>query len=65
MYNETKQFVFLGIYSGEPTFKSKLAEMMGIPVLSDSSFGLGNVWYSSLVPDIIKKGIPLGSVEFN
>ena len=47
---KNKQFILLGIYSGEyyyidPTSKEK------------KSYGLGNVWYSFLIEDICKSGV--------
>lgn len=55
MHSSEKQFVFLGVYSGEYSVKI---------VDSDTSeekeefFGLGIVWYSSLIPYIILRGVP-------
>lgn len=53
---KTKQFVFLGVYSGEYTWDKKI-EIDGKEYLVDSSYGLGNVWYSHLIPQIIANGI--------
>lgn len=53
---KTKQFVFLGVYSGEYTWDKKI-EIDGKEYLVDSSYGLGNVWYSHLIPQIITSGI--------
>ena len=54
--NSTKQFVLLGIYSGEYTWNKEIAieEKKG---LLKSSYGLGNVWYSYLIPQIITDGV--------
>lgn len=54
-YSKIKQFVFLGIYSGEYLRKEKIT-VGGKETEIDGSFGLGNVWYSSLVPEIINDG---------
>lgn len=54
-YSTTKQFVFLGIYSGEYLWKEKIT-IDGKEVEINRSYGLGNVWYSSLVPEIINDG---------
>ena len=54
MHSEEKQFVFLGVYSGEYSVKvvdSDTSEEI------EESFGLGVVWYSTLIPEIIKNGI--------
>jgi len=55
-YCKTKQFVFLGIYSGEYTWKECVQKVDGTVETYDRSYGLGNVWYSALVPEIIKDG---------
>ena len=48
---KSKQFIFLGIYSGEYYYvDSKTKEKR--------SYGLGNVWYSYLVEEICKNGVP-------
>lgn len=55
-YATTKQFVFLGIYSGEYIWKEKI-QIDEKEVELDRSYGLGSVWYSYLVPQIIGDGI--------
>lgn len=55
-YSETKQFVFLGIYSGEYLWKEKTRNKDGSVDVKEHSYGLGNVWYSYLVPEIITSG---------
>jgi hypothetical protein len=57
MKNENKDFVFLGVYSGENLFRSRPIEFDGVTVTTKESFGLGNVWYSYLIPEIIENGI--------
>lgn len=47
MRNKVKQFVFLGVYSGEPIQQYNPVEIGDITVVRKSSYGLGNVWYSS------------------
>lgn len=56
-HSENKQFVFLGIYSGEYTWTDTIKSEMGESFSYERSFGLGNVWYSFLVPQIIENGI--------
>jgi hypothetical protein len=51
-----KQFVFLGIYSGEYMFKEEI-DFNNTKQIISKSYGLGNVWYSYLVTDIIQSGI--------
>ena len=54
--NSTKQFVLLGIYSGEYTWNKEIA-IEGKKGLLKSSYGLGNVWYSYLIPQSITDGV--------
>ena len=55
-YSETKQFVFLGVYSGEYLWDEKIQNKDGSIDIQKHSYGLGNVWYSYLVPEIITSG---------
>lgn len=55
-YNTTKQFVLLGVYSGEYKWYEEI-EIAGTKHKMGNSYGLGNVWYSNLIPQIIDKGI--------
>lgn len=55
-FSKSKQFVLLGVYSGEYTWDKEI-EVDGKKYLVDTSYGLGNVWYSHLIPHIIKNGI--------
>ena len=55
-YSQYKQFVFLGIYSGEYTWSEKI-QVDGKEKEIKHSYGLGNVWYSYLVPQIICDGV--------
>ena len=57
MHHESKQFVFLGVYSGEPVYHSNLIDLEDITIIKKESFGLGSVWYSYLIPDIIENGV--------
>lgn len=63
VYTVSKEFVLLGVYSGEPVFKDpiiiegKPVIVDGKPAMIQKSYGLGNVWYSYLIPEIIKNGI--------
>lgn len=54
--SEKKQFAFLGIYSGEYTWPEEI-KIKDAAITVNRSFGLGNVWYSSLVPEILKSGV--------
>jgi len=55
-YNQTKQFVFLGVYSGEFKWFEEI-NICGNIVKMGNSYGLGNVWYSYLIPEIISDGV--------
>lgn len=52
-----KQFAFLGVYSGEPRYLSKPIELDGFTISKSETFGLGLVWYSTLIPEIINNGV--------
>ena len=56
MYAEEKQFVFLGIYSGEPYQESYPIEFEDITITRKLEFNLGIVWYGTLIEEIIKSG---------
>ena len=56
MHNTTKQFVLLGVYSGEPSYVNRV-EVDDMVIVQNKSFGLGNVWYAHLIPEIIGNGI--------
>ena len=45
-----KQFILLGIYSGEYLYSDNITK-------EKKSYGLGNVWYSYLIDNICKNGI--------
>lgn len=55
--NETKQYVLLGVYSGEPIFPQQVF-IDDMTITKHTSYGLGNVWYSYLIEEIIENGIP-------
>ena len=55
-YNQSKQFVFLGVYSGEFQWDEEV-EIAGEKHIFKHSYGLGNVWYSYLIPQIIRSGV--------
>lgn len=55
-YSEIKQFVFLGIYSGEYLWEEEIINKDGDIDFKKHSYGLGNVWYSYLVPEIVTSG---------
>ena len=56
-HSKKKQFVFLGIYSGEPYWIDTVRGDLGESFTYQRSYGLGNVWYSFLIPQIIENGI--------
>ena len=47
--NGSKEFILLGVYSGEYKWTDSMTGQQ-------HSYGLGNVWYSSLITEIIKEG---------
>lgn len=55
MQNPMKQFVLLGVYSGEPVYTNQI-KVDDMIIIQNKSFGLGNVWYAYLIPDIISNG---------
>lgn len=55
-YSQTKQFVFLGVYSGEFKWYEDI-NIGGNIIRMGNSYGLGNVWYSYLIPQIISDGV--------
>lgn len=57
MYSKNKQFVLLGIYSGEPFLQENPIDLEDMRIIRKQSFNVGNVWYSHLITDIITKGI--------
>ena len=65
VYTASKEFILLGVYSGEPVFRDEIVLsgnkliVNGKPAFLEKSYGLGNVWYSYLIPEIINKGIRL------
>ena len=60
-YSANKQFVFLGVYSGEYIWKDTV-KIDNTDYEVDKSYGLGNVWYSYLVPQILSSGIKITDV---
>lgn len=55
-YSKTKEFVLLGVYSGETKWYEE-TEIAGKKYRLSNSYGLGDVWYSYLIPQIIKDGV--------
>ena len=52
-----KQFVFLGIYSGEPLLEHQpVVDTDDLTVVRKIGVNAGIVWYGSLVDEIIKMG---------
>jgi len=56
--SQTKQFVLLGVYSGEFKWYEDI-DIGGTKYKMGNSYGLGNVWYSYLIPQIMNEGINL------
>lgn len=54
-FSESKRYVFLGVYSGEYTWE-ETKDIAGNKIKMFNSYGLGNVWYSYLIPQIIESG---------
>lgn len=59
MHSEKKQFVFLGVYSGEPVQQCAPFDLGDMTIIRKNSYGLGTVWYSSLISEIISNGVHL------
>lgn len=57
LYNKSKQFAFLGVYSGEPYRKHSPLEFEDFTIIKKDNFNLGNVWYADTVIDIVKRGV--------
>lgn len=58
--NSVKQFALLGVYSGEYIWHDSLKiEEKEYDV--EKSYGLGNVWYSYLITEIIENGVFISS----
>ncbi len=56
MYNQIKQFVFLGVYSGEFKWYEDI-NIGGNIIKIGNLYGLGNVWHSCLIQQIISDGV--------
>lgn len=52
----SKQFAFLGIFSGEPFRESRPIETDTFTIISKEGYDVGIVWYYHLVTQIIKNG---------
>ena len=52
----SRQFAFLGIFSGEPFRQSRPIETDNFTIISKESYGVGVVWYYHLVTEIITNG---------
>ena len=59
MFAQEKQFAFLGIFSGEPTYQEAPVAIGDLTITQSSGFNLGIVWYAHLVDEIIDNGISL------
>lgn len=58
MTNQNGEFVFLGVYSGEPIEQKRL-HFEDMEIIKNESYNVGYVWYSCLIPQIIKEGIAI------
>lgn len=59
-HSASKQFAFLGIFSGEPyKIQPKSMEFEDMVIFKKDGFDVGIVWYSSLVIEIIERGVQL------
>lgn len=58
-FNNRKQFLFLGVYSGESLYQSNKIEIDEMTIIKKESYSIGNVWYSKLVTAIIEKGLSI------
>lgn len=61
-FSKIKQFVLLGVYSGEFKWYEEI-EIAGTKYRMGNSYGLGNVWYSYLIPQIINDGIKYNNID--
>lgn len=53
----TKQFAFLGVYSGEPYQQDNAIELENMTIISKEGYNVGIVWYYWLVDEIIDNGV--------
>jgi len=58
-YAKYKHYVFLGVYSGEYNYTTTNPDGS----LKIEPFGLGIVWYSDIIPEIIKNGKLRGTID--
>jgi hypothetical protein len=56
-FSESKQFLLLGVYSGEYLQKPQTAKFDGLIIQKQDDYGLGIVWYADLIDEIIQSGI--------
>ena len=57
MKNEVGEYLFLGVYSGEPIRSNAPIELEDMTIIKKDSYNVGNVWYSTLVLQIIENGV--------
>ena len=53
LFNEEKQFAFLGIYSSRPVQRSAPIEFEDMTIARKTGFGLGIVWYAEAIEEIL------------
>ena len=54
--DESKKFLFLGIFSGEPFRAMRPIETDSFIIISKEGYNVGIVWYYHLIPTIISEG---------
>ena len=58
-YNKDGEYIFLGVFSGEPCLEYNPIEFEGMTIIKKETYNVGTVWYSSLVPEIISNGVKI------
>lgn len=54
---KTKQFAFLGVFSGEPYRQANAIELENMTIISKEGYNVGIVWYYWLVDETIDTGV--------
>ena len=56
--SKSKQYIFLGIYSGEPhLMPTETFDTGDLIIQKKRKYDVGIVWYSSLIPELVEKGV--------
>jgi hypothetical protein len=61
--SKQKQYLFLGVFSGERFITETAIELDDITILRKSGLNTGLVWYGDLVEEIITKGITIENIN--